>query len=175
MVALGRLLRGDQQYADPAGRYVAAYATPWRRVAAGAIDWTLCYVAFLLVSIPLGALQALGSVSWREGDFGGLEFHGHAQSGYDPRKGKYVGTWIDTMSTSLMTTEGTYDEATESLTMFARYIDPSGQEFEQRMVTTYEDGGRVMTMSLRPEGSDDEFVKMMQITYTKRSDAETKR
>lgn len=72
MVALGRLLRGDQQYADPAGRYVAAYAAPWRRVAAGAIDWTLCYVAFLLVSIPLGALQALGSVSWREGDFGGL-------------------------------------------------------------------------------------------------------
>ncbi len=69
---VGRLLRGDAQYADPAGIYVASYAAPWRRVAAGAIDWTLCYVAFLVVSIPLGAVQALGAVSWREGDFGGL-------------------------------------------------------------------------------------------------------
>jgi uncharacterized RDD family membrane protein YckC len=72
VIPFGRLLRGDAKYADPAGRYVASYAAPWRRVAAGAIDWTLCYVAFLLVSIPLGAVQALGSISWREGDFGGL-------------------------------------------------------------------------------------------------------
>ncbi|MGH3066074.1 MAG: RDD family protein [Gaiellaceae bacterium] len=69
------MLRGDARYADPAGVYVAAYAAPWRRLAAGAIDWTLCYVAFLLVSIPLGAVQALGAVSWREGDFGGLPGH----------------------------------------------------------------------------------------------------
>lgn len=75
MIAFGRLLRGNERYADPAGRYVAAHAAPWRRFAAGAIDWTLCYVAFLLVSIPLGAVQALGSVSWREGDFGGLPGH----------------------------------------------------------------------------------------------------
>jgi uncharacterized RDD family membrane protein YckC len=72
VITFGRLLRSGAQYADPAGRYVASYAAPWRRVAAGAIDWTLCYVAFLLVSIPLGALQALGSISWREGDLGGL-------------------------------------------------------------------------------------------------------
>lgn len=72
MITFGRLLRGDARYADPAGSYVASYAAPWRRVAAGAIDWTVCYVAFLLVSIPLGAVQALGSISWREGDLGGL-------------------------------------------------------------------------------------------------------
>ncbi len=75
MITFGRLLGGGAQYADPVGRYFAAYAAPWRRVAAAAIDWTLCYVAFLLVSIPLGAVQALGAVSWREGDFGGLPGH----------------------------------------------------------------------------------------------------
>lgn len=75
MFTFGRLLRGDAKYTDPAGVYVADYAAPWRRLAAGAIDWTLCYVAFLLVSIPLGAVQALGAVSWREGDFGGLPGH----------------------------------------------------------------------------------------------------
>ena len=75
MNALARLLGGDARYADPAGRYTASFAAPWRRVAAGAIDWTLCYVAFLVVSIPLGGIQALGAVSWREGDLGGLPGH----------------------------------------------------------------------------------------------------
>jgi uncharacterized RDD family membrane protein YckC len=32
-------------------------------------------VAFLLVSIPLGTVQALGAVSWTEGDLGGLPGH----------------------------------------------------------------------------------------------------
>lgn len=75
MITFGRLPRGGAQYGDPQGRYVASYAAPWRRFAAGAVDWTLCYVAFLVVSIPLGAVQALGSISWREGDLGGLPGH----------------------------------------------------------------------------------------------------
>ena len=32
-------------------------------------------MAFLVVSIPLGAVQALGNVSWEEGDLGGLPGH----------------------------------------------------------------------------------------------------
>lgn len=39
------------------------------------IDWALCYIAFLLVSIPLGMVQALGAISWAEGDLGGLPGH----------------------------------------------------------------------------------------------------
>jgi uncharacterized RDD family membrane protein YckC len=69
------LLPGSTRYWGPAGHYVARFAPPWRRGAAAAIDWTLCFVAFLLVSIPLGGLQALGGVSWEEGDLGGLPGH----------------------------------------------------------------------------------------------------
>lgn len=64
-----------ERYADPANRYFARFASPWRRVAAAAIDWTLCYVLFLLVSIPLGMLQTLGTVSREAGDFGGTPGH----------------------------------------------------------------------------------------------------
>ena len=32
-----------------------------RRIGAAAIDWTICVVAYLVVSIPLGALEAFGS------------------------------------------------------------------------------------------------------------------
>lgn len=63
---------GSRRYVDPAKRYVAAFASPWRRAAAGAIDWGVCYVASLIVAIPLGAVQALGAVSHEEGDLGGV-------------------------------------------------------------------------------------------------------
>jgi uncharacterized RDD family membrane protein YckC len=66
---------GSASYSDPAKRYVARFASPWRRAAAAAIDWTLCYLLFLLVSIPLGILQTLGRVSWEAGDFGGEPGH----------------------------------------------------------------------------------------------------
>ena len=63
---------GGQRYADPEERYTAGFGSPWRRATAAAIDWTLCLVAYLVVSIPLGGIQALGAVSWREQDFGGM-------------------------------------------------------------------------------------------------------
>jgi uncharacterized RDD family membrane protein YckC len=75
MNALRRFLRGSTRYRDPTGRYVAAFADVWRRVAAATIDWALCYVVFLLVSIPLGMVQSVSAVSWREGDLGGLPGH----------------------------------------------------------------------------------------------------
>jgi uncharacterized RDD family membrane protein YckC len=63
------------RYADPANRYFARFATPWRRAAAATVDWALCYALFLLVSIPLGMLQSLGTVSREAGDFGGTPGH----------------------------------------------------------------------------------------------------
>jgi len=60
------------RYADPEQRYTAGFGSPWRRATAAAIDWTICLVAYLVLSIPLGGLQALGAVSWRERDFGGM-------------------------------------------------------------------------------------------------------
>ena len=67
--------RARQRYADPTNRYLAGFASPWRRAAAAAIDWGLCYVGFLLVSIPLGTVQALGAISREEGDLAGHPGH----------------------------------------------------------------------------------------------------
>jgi uncharacterized RDD family membrane protein YckC len=75
LIKAGRLFPHSTKYLDPEGRYRAGFAAPWRRAAAASIDWTLCYVAFLLVSIPLGAVEALGAVSWEEGDLGGGPGH----------------------------------------------------------------------------------------------------
>jgi uncharacterized RDD family membrane protein YckC len=63
------------RYADPTDRYLARFAAPWRRAAAATVDWVVCYLLFLLVAIPLGMLQTLGTVSREEGDFGGVPGH----------------------------------------------------------------------------------------------------
>lgn len=68
-------MRERKRYADPTLRYTAGFGSPWRRASAAAIDWALCVVAYLVLSIPLGAVQALVAVSWREGDLGGLPGH----------------------------------------------------------------------------------------------------
>jgi uncharacterized RDD family membrane protein YckC len=64
-----------RRYADPDSRYLARFATPWRRIVAAVVDWGICYVLFLLVSIPFGMVQALGTVSRDAGDFGGVPGH----------------------------------------------------------------------------------------------------
>ena len=66
---------GGRRYADPANRYVARFASPWRRALAATIDWAVCYVVFLLVSIPLGMLQTVGTLSRESGDLGGVPGH----------------------------------------------------------------------------------------------------
>ncbi len=60
------------RYADPEQRYTAGFGSPGRRATAAAVDWTICLVAYLIASIPLGGIQALGAVSWKEHDFGGV-------------------------------------------------------------------------------------------------------
>jgi uncharacterized RDD family membrane protein YckC len=47
-------------YAPADGAYRASAAPLWRRAAAGGVDWLLVFVVYLIVSIPLGMIQALG-------------------------------------------------------------------------------------------------------------------
>lgn len=67
--------RMKARYADPDNRYFARFGSPWRRMGAATVDWGLCYVLFVLVSIPLGMVQTVGRVSWEAGDFGGTPGH----------------------------------------------------------------------------------------------------
>ncbi|MBA2361063.1 MAG: RDD family protein [Actinobacteria bacterium] len=69
------LVSRERRYEDPSHRYVAEFASPWRRAAAAAIDWGLLYVAFLVLSIPLGVVESLGAISNEAGDLGGRPGH----------------------------------------------------------------------------------------------------
>jgi hypothetical protein len=105
-----------------------------------------------------------------DGKFGDSEFHGCGQTGYDTKKGKYVGTWVDTLSTEIMMMEGDYDAATRTMTMTSKGTQPSGKPYESKMTTKFEgDDTRVFTMSMKSDETKGEYVKMMEITYKKRA------
>lgn len=55
----------------------------------------------------------------------GAPFEGLGYTGYDNAKKKYVGMWLDSWSTSIMTSEGDYDAKTKTLTSASRGYDPS--------------------------------------------------
>jgi hypothetical protein len=104
-----------------------------------------------------------------EGSFGAAKFEGRGQFGFDPVKKKYVGTWIDSMSTILSVLEGEYDAKTKTMTYVGDGYDPDRKaKFTQKMVTTMKDDGtRVFTLYMKYEGEQAE-TKFMEITYTKR-------
>jgi hypothetical protein len=100
-------------------------------------------------------------------DMMGQPFQGHGVSGWDPNKKKYVGTWVDTMSTGLGLSESTYDAATKTLTGTFEGPDPTGQIMKMKAVTVMKDPDtRVFTMS--GPGPDGKDMTYMRITYQRK-------
>jgi hypothetical protein len=104
-----------------------------------------------------------------KGEFFNMPFEGHGQNGYDSKKGKYVATWIDSMSTHIDFMEGSYDEKTKTLTLTADTEEPvSGKPMKLRLETQFKDENtRLFAEYIQVEGQK-EFTKFMEVTYTKR-------
>jgi RDD family protein len=56
----------------PDGTYSAMYPSVVRRLGAGAIDWSLCVILYLLGSIVGGVFASVGLTSWEAGDLRGI-------------------------------------------------------------------------------------------------------
>lgn len=114
--------------------------------------------------------DGLWLISNFKGEAGGQKFEGHGQFGYDPIRRKYVGTWVDSMSPFLNTMEGTYDPSSQTLTMISEGRDPqTGKTVKSKSEARYVDEDhRTFSMSMANPAKPDEFVKVMQIDYTRR-------
>lgn len=75
-------------------------------------------------SVSRVALNGLWLETEYEGQMMGSAFVGHDRVGYDTFRKVYVGSWIDNWSSYMVTTEGTYDAASRTLTMQGMTIDP---------------------------------------------------
>jgi hypothetical protein len=108
-------------------------------------------------------------ISAFEGKIGVMDFHGRSHNGYDTNKKKYVSSWVDSMTTSPMVREGSYDAAGQSMTLVGDTVDPAGNKSTMRIVSKYRpDGTRVSSFFMKAPDNDDQF-KMMEIEYVKKS------
>ena len=100
------------------------------------------------------------------GEMGKVPFYGHGVSGFDQDKKKFVGVWVDSMLSSVMTSEGSYDPATKKTTCTAKMM-MMGKETNPTLVTEYKDADtQIFTMSM--PGGDGKAMNAMKIEYKRR-------
>lgn len=103
------------------------------------------------------------------GEWNGQPFTGMALTGYDNTKKKYIGTWVDSMSTAVFYSEGTYDDASKTYTFLSEMHDPMapGTMFKIRETVTMDSADK-HTMTWYETRAGTPEMKTMEIVYTKR-------
>jgi hypothetical protein len=96
----------------------------------------------------------------------GQPFEGHGTTAWNPEKKKYVGSWSDSMSLGLATSEATWDPATKTFTAWMEAPDATGKATRVKSVGEYKDGARTFTMYAT--GPDGKEFPTMKITYARK-------
>lgn len=97
-------------------------------------------------------------------DMMGKPFSGVSVNGYDRGKKKFVGTWIDSMSTGVMRSEGTTDASGNTMTVQAVSTDPmTGKDSKLRIVGTWEGNDKLVEQFFEKKKGKEK--KTMEITY----------
>ncbi len=102
-----------------------------------------------------------------KGKMSGKPFTGRGMIAFDNVQQKYLSTWSDSMSTTILLQEGDFDKAKNALSFRGQYIDPvSGREVKTRSVTTIASKDRhvIEMFETLPSGEE---VKSLEVTYTR--------
>lgn len=103
-----------------------------------------------------------------KGDFGGMPFEGLGYSGYDNVKKQYWGTWIDNMSTGIMTSTGSASDDGKTWDFTATMADPmTGKDSTVKEKVTIIDADH-HTMEMWGPGPDGKMFKTMEIAYARK-------
>jgi hypothetical protein len=128
------------------------------------------------VSMKFGGGESKGTMTWKmelgglwlvsslESDLGGQKFYGKGLDTYDAKKKKYVAYWFDSMGTTPLALEGTYDKSKKTLTMAGKGPGPDGKVTTWRSVSRMADENTV-EMSMYVGGGEE---PMFTITYKRR-------
>ena len=102
-----------------------------------------------------------------KGSMMGMQFTGHGMRGYDNVTGKYWGTWMDSMSTGMMTSQGTCD-AKNTCTFTGTHNDPVKKGPVSSRMTSRWTSPTTEVFEMYGPGKDGKEFKMMELTYTKK-------
>jgi hypothetical protein len=103
-----------------------------------------------------------------DGVFLGETFNGIGYTGYDNVLKRYQSAWMDTGSTAMMLSVGTFDAAGKVLTMKATTSDPAtgkASTADQKITITDNDHHMI---ELWGKAADGKTFKMMEIQYTRK-------
>ena len=100
------------------------------------------------------------------GEMMGSPFEGIGITGYDNTTGKYVSTWIDSMSTAILFFEGTSSRDGRTITQEATCEDPVRGPMKWRSMTMIPNDTTVLFEMYGTDKNGKE-EKMMEITYTR--------
>lgn len=101
-----------------------------------------------------------------EGTSMGQPFKGMGVIGYDNAKKAYVGVWLDTMGTGIMSSTGQYDVETNSFTETGTFTDPLSGKQSFKGVTKFIDKDN-FTYEMFLTSQSGEEVRVMEIQYTR--------
>jgi hypothetical protein len=106
---------------------------------------------------------------WIRNDFAvDAKYGGHGTWGYDPKKGRYVGIWVDSNQDYIRLDEGTFDADTQTMTWTSELRQPDPYPpAKYRMVETFDRDTRVLTMTAIGAKSGKE-VPLGKIVFTRR-------
>ncbi len=103
------------------------------------------------------------------GNMMGMPFEGLSTMGYDNAKKVFTSTWIDNMGTGTMIMEGPWDDATKTLSLAGKVVDPSaGTAAEVNVRETYkviDENTHVMEMYGMKDGKE---FKNMEIKFVRK-------
>ena len=104
------------------------------------------------------------------GSMMGTPFEGMGTLAYDNAKKVFISTWIDNMGTGMTKMEGPWDEASKSITLTGKCVDPgsgTGREMNLKEVfKIIDDKNQVMEMY--GPGPDGKEFKMMEIKLSRK-------
>lgn len=95
-------------------------------------------------------------VSTHSGEMMGMPFKGMSTTGYDNARQVFVNTWVDNFGTGIMTSEGKWDQANNSIEFKGMCTDPmSGKAMPFRQVLHFVDNNtQRMEMYMEMEGKE---------------------
>ena len=102
------------------------------------------------------------------GSFMGMPFKGIGFTGYDNIKKKYVGSWMDNMSTAIMVSYGSADAGGKSIKFTSTMDDPmTGKPTQVDETVTVTDDDH-HSLEMWGAGPDGKMFKTMEIAYSRK-------
>jgi hypothetical protein len=109
------------------------------------------------------SLGAFWVVLENKAEFMGTPFTGILSLGFNPEAGKFVGTWIDSMTSTLWTYQGTLDASGKILTLETEGPspgDPGKKSRYREVIEVKEKDHKVLASSVEKDGAWTTFVTM---------------